>query len=79
MGGAAATPSSQPIGMMPLSQNMLAPRPRTSNNGMINQANDIDKEYIYDPRRVEAKLPLFKVVRYEQDPSAALMKGFNNV
>jgi len=67
--------------MMPLSQNMLVPRPRTSNNGLVSHANEIDpnKEYMYDPRRVEAKLPLFKVVRYEQDPSAALMKGFNNV
>ena len=66
---------------MPLSQNMLVPRPRTSNNGLVNHAAEIDpsKEYMYDPRRVEAKLPLFKVVRYEQDPSAALMKGFNNV
>jgi hypothetical protein len=66
---------------MPLSQNMLAPRPRSSNNGLVNQANDIDlnKEYMYDPRRVEAKLPIFKVIRYEQDPSAALMKSFSNV
>ena len=60
---------------------MLAPRPRSSNNGLVNQANDIDlnKEYMYDPRRVEAKLPIFKVIRYEQDPSAALMKSFSNV
>ena len=62
-----------------MSQSMLVPRTRGSNNGLVNPVNELDlnKEYIYDPRRVEAKLPLFKVIRYEQDP--ALMKNFNNV
>jgi hypothetical protein len=32
---------------------------------------NLNKEYIYDPRRVEAKLPLFKVVRLDPETASA--------